>query len=528
VSSEWNKYSVSNRLWKYLTEIDLKIKFDILEVLGMDWRKVYFGLIGSRWRWRRATSRQDSYDEHFKTIIVGDKKTGKSSVLLRLARRDIKRKNIKKYVSKFEMSNVCTTMMNIASNQSAQLQIYDSNIVDMSTYIKACRNFMTLCHAVIIVYSVDKKRTFFNAINKWLTMIQKRRLPCNVFLVANKCDVNPKRRMVTTEEAAIVSRSRNLHYVEVSAANGKNCEDLLTSMCNIMYRRLVEQQYYESLWPDILTAQNMSRPHSIRFFHTVVPIQERPSVNEKDYRDVYTYDSDYSDEENDKYIGYTPLQMIMTNRAIDEQIMVDDQVVHMIDDKQTESWMDRRQQSSDRDVESDENYEGSDAEDDVSTTRSDDSHGFYGKSGGGAPWNAKKSYPASPPKTQQESPLSWVGKASVQKKYQSYSNDSAEEESSGDDSDENVGDEDVPLSSFRAAEQYHPAFKLNSVVREDKGIKTKAVDKLFKATEDEDHSDNASSVEFEQKAGLKHLGSGLIDGYLLKTMNEEQKKQNSL
>ena len=84
------------------------------------------------------------------------------------------------------------------------------------------------------------------------------------------------------------------------------------------------------------------------------------------------------------------------------------------------------------------------------------------------------------------------------------------------------------MSSFRAAEQYHPAFKLNSVVREDKGIKTKAVDKLFKATEDEDHSDNASSVEFEQKAGLKHLGSGLIDGYLLKTMNEEQKKQNSL
>lgn len=438
----------------------------------------------------------------------------------------------------------------------------------MTTYIKACRNIMTLCHAVIIVYSVDKKRTFFNAVNKWLTMVQKKRLPCNVFLVGNKCEVSAKKRMVTVEEAASVARDRNMYHIEVSAANGRNCEDLTMAIGNILYRRLVEQQSYESLWPDIITAQNVNRPLAIRFFHTVVPVQGRPPVNEKDYRDVYTYDSDYSeDESNERYVGYTPLQMIASNREMDEQWMESNEAggadvvqyvtlnerkalvtVHHRDNDETSTnyvVQDSENGGGGGDAtedDDDENYEGSDAEDlppPPARKHGDDSYGFYDQTTTLGGWGSKGS--KSNKKSQSPSSSSSSSWASKHLKYQSpknradsnyYDNDSGEDDSSNNnDSDDNVGDEDAPLNSFRAEDEYHPAFKLNSVVREDKGIKTKPVNKIFKATNDEgdDFAESGGTKsELEQQAGLKHLGSGLIDGYLMKTLSEEKKQQSSL
>jgi polynucleotide 5'-kinase involved in rRNA processing len=48
----------------------------------VDWRKLYFGLIQSRWRWRRGLRHDgDRYDHFFKVMILGDKKVGKSTLL---------------------------------------------------------------------------------------------------------------------------------------------------------------------------------------------------------------------------------------------------------------------------------------------------------------------------------------------------------------------------------------------------------------------------------------------------------------
>jgi hypothetical protein len=48
----------------------------------LDWRKLYHGLIQSRWRWRRGLKHDgDRHDYFFKILVLGDKKVGKSSLL---------------------------------------------------------------------------------------------------------------------------------------------------------------------------------------------------------------------------------------------------------------------------------------------------------------------------------------------------------------------------------------------------------------------------------------------------------------
>jgi GTPase SAR1 family protein len=102
---------------------------DIHETSETNWRKLYFGLIKSRWRWRRAVSLENIYDVHFKAIILGDKKVGKSSVLMRLVKKDVKKKVIKHYVSKFQMSDVSTSLTDVVTNQTVRLQFVSQYIV---------------------------------------------------------------------------------------------------------------------------------------------------------------------------------------------------------------------------------------------------------------------------------------------------------------------------------------------------------------------------------------------------------------
>jgi len=500
VSKLWNHYGTSNILWKYLSEVDLKIKFDIHETKSTNWRKIYFGLITSRWRWRRSTSIEDSYDEHFKAIIMGDKKVGKSSVLMRLVKRDVKKKVIKKYVSKFEMSSICTSMTDIISKETVKLQFYDTNLVDMTSYIKACRNFLTFCHAVIIVFSVDKKRTFFNAINKWLTMVQKRRLPCNVFLVANKCDLKENKRTVTTEEATVAAKTRGLHYIELSAANGRNSEDLLNSLCNVLYRRLVENQSYDSLWPDILLAQNSSKPNSIRFFHTVVSIPKRKPIDEKEYRDVYTYDSDYSSDE-DQYIGFTELQMIKSNTSFDENYWEMEEETPLFSlSLQKHDWVPLDQITGSS---TDENYIGSDAEEDDGIwdpLKRNVSNNAMNQSS-----TTNKAIKLEKKNNKTNSDLAYNTWGSSALKYDNpYRHDTDSEEEEDESDEEQAPDEDVPLSSFKDAEEYHPTFNLNSVIRESKGIKTKAVQKTFKATDNDAKKPSKPGVRKDSRIEKKN------------------------
>ncbi|KAL0487908.1 Ras-related protein Rab [Acrasis kona] len=310
VNSLWNEQASSNFLWKNMTQRAIKMRFnfdgsDVEEDLTskvyqnqvMDWRKLYFAIVGSRWRWRRGIRNStDRHDHLFKVMILGDKKVGKSTLLLRMVKEDIKKDVISEQISKYEMSHKTCTVVDVLPPHSAvKLQIYDSNIIDMAQYVKTCRKYSCVCHAVVIVYNVAQKRTFFNAINKWLNMVRNQNLSCNVFLVANKSDFKEMNHQVNTTEAEAIAQSK------VSAIKASGTEDLVAAITNVIHRRVVQNEDYETRWPDILAAKHSLH---IRFFFTLMQVPKKNAIQNDEHAE-YTESaiSAPSTETNDKNVG---------------------------------------------------------------------------------------------------------------------------------------------------------------------------------------------------------------------------------
>jgi hypothetical protein len=419
----------------------------------------------------------------------------------------------------------------------------------MATYVKTCSNYATFCHAIIIVFSVDKKRTYFNAINKWLALIQKSRLPCNVFLVANKCDVNKKERMVTTEEATIVARARGLHYIEVSAANGRNSEDLITSLTNVLFRRIVEKENYESKWPDLLVAQNSRRINALRFFHTVVQIPERKPVKLSQYNGILTDDAEVSDDEDDVQC-FSEHQMREYNTALDEKesAIPWNTFIHLENFVGKWPGADNEVLDSENYVEADEESHMSappsinedEHEEDVEEEQDPDHEDVEneGMGGGGmGGWGGTMAF----------------GKMPIYRDY--VPSDDEEEDTDSSEEAAEPEENNNGRDAFADTKEYHPTLNLNSVVREDRGVRTVAITKTFKKANTSSHSltdqvvddtksDTTELVNREQSeqdiqkreakrqsmamnTGMKNLGSGLVDDLIEKALEKENNSQTA-
>ncbi|KAG2386328.1 hypothetical protein C9374_002774 [Naegleria lovaniensis] len=333
-----------------------------------DWKQIYMLLTRySRWRWRRGIERNSDVEEkmrrmmnvnenedgdasssttpqilmfnnpvyfsplihnhHFKAMIIGDKKVGKSSVMLRLLTRQAPKKDmIKKLISTDHMSHFSALIQNVhEQNHAIQLQIYDSNIVDIGNYVKVCRMYGTFTHCAIIVFNVRSKRSYFNSINKWLPMIRKRNPTLPIFLVANKCDNFQKyhgstrfefsnnkasendsdsKRDVTREEAEAMAHEKNIIYREVSAATGEGIDELCADIINTIYCKIVQVVTKDILDQVNDICEKLSQKYHVVFKQRVVEIPKFvPPIHDRDYYEKFT-ESEVSggeDSERDEY-----------------------------------------------------------------------------------------------------------------------------------------------------------------------------------------------------------------------------------
>lgn len=138
VNSSWYFEATEERLWQSLIERDFLLNVEIVDD-DQNLRKLYFSLISTKWRWRRGVlppglpSSNDHYDHLFKILICGEKKVGKSSLLMSLVKQRNNPENIMKNISKFDMSYLTTKTVNVLrKTETIKLQFYDSNIVDMT------------------------------------------------------------------------------------------------------------------------------------------------------------------------------------------------------------------------------------------------------------------------------------------------------------------------------------------------------------------------------------------------------------
>ena len=162
---------------------------------------------------------------NFKVIIIGDSGVGKSSLLKRAVQNRFE--SVYQATIGFEF----LLMYFKVKDMKIKLQIWDTCGQEM--YRSLVQGFYRNTSFALIVYDVSQRKSFDN-IETWLNDLrQNTEQDIPVYIVGNKIDLD---KQVTTEEAKIFSVSnRTKYFIECSAKNGKNCNEIFAQIAKYLY-----------------------------------------------------------------------------------------------------------------------------------------------------------------------------------------------------------------------------------------------------------------------------------------------------
>ena len=165
----------------------------------------------------------NEYDYLFKILIIGDSGVGKSCILHRFT-DDIFTEN---YISTIGVDFKIRTLD--IDGKLIKLQIWDTAGQERFRVITSA--YYRGAHGVIIVYDVTSNISYKN-INYWLEETTKYASEnISKILIGNKSDLVNKREVSYTN-ARDYADSLNLNYIETSAKNNTNIEQIFVDIAN--------------------------------------------------------------------------------------------------------------------------------------------------------------------------------------------------------------------------------------------------------------------------------------------------------
>ena len=160
------------------------------------------------------------YDYLFKVLLLGDSDVGKSSLILRYTDETFNSKLVNSIGVDFKMKK------REIDGKIIKVQIWDT--AGHERFRTITYSYYRGANAIIIVFDLSDKKSFIS-ITEWLKQIEKHAKE-NVFkfLVGNKSDLEDERQ-VAYEEAKQYADEHDLPYIETSAKNGININELFDS-----------------------------------------------------------------------------------------------------------------------------------------------------------------------------------------------------------------------------------------------------------------------------------------------------------
>ena len=157
------------------------------------------------------------YDYLFKVLLLGDSDVGKSSLILRYTDETFNSKLVNSIGVDFKMKK------REIDGKIIKVQIWDT--AGHERFRSITYSYYRGANSIIIVFDLSDKKSFIS-ITEWLKQIEKHAKE-NVFkfLVGNKSDLIDERK-VTYEEAKQYADEHDLPYIETSAKEGININEL--------------------------------------------------------------------------------------------------------------------------------------------------------------------------------------------------------------------------------------------------------------------------------------------------------------
>ena len=184
----------------------------------------------------------NEYDYLFKLIIIGDSGVGKSSVLSQYVDQTFINSHISTIGVDFKITNV-----NIG-DKIAKLQIWDT--AGQERFRTITTSYYRGAHGIILVYDVTNRESFDNIVN-WVDNIERYSKNPRLILIGNKTDL-PNKRVVSYEEALDYSNSLGLSFLETSAKNNLNIEDIFTKLVHDIYDNNIKNKILKGMEKSVL------------------------------------------------------------------------------------------------------------------------------------------------------------------------------------------------------------------------------------------------------------------------------------
>ena len=165
---------------------------------------------------------------HFNVILIGNSPVGKSYIIM-------------KYLNKMSFLINETTFkhsLNLSNGKEVKFTIYDTS--GQERFRSLTHSLLKNIKGVILVYSIDDKNSFEAIKEYWL---------CNnyfdkdtvIYLIGNKSDLKDE-RVISFEEGKELAEKYNIKFMEVSAKNNENIQELFQGMAEDIYDKFFSEE----------------------------------------------------------------------------------------------------------------------------------------------------------------------------------------------------------------------------------------------------------------------------------------------
>ena len=181
---------------------------------------------------------KEEYDILFKLILVGDSGVGKSNVLSRFVSNEYNDDSKATIGVEFGVKSL------IVNDSNIKLQLWDT--AGQERFRAITTSYYRGSDGALVVFDVTNENTFIN-VEKWISemynIIDKRKL--SVIIIGNKTDMD-KERIVSRERAEQLCKKYNFEYMEASAKNNDNIDNVFLTLAEQIYENKVIKKQMES------------------------------------------------------------------------------------------------------------------------------------------------------------------------------------------------------------------------------------------------------------------------------------------
>ena len=158
----------------------------------------------------------DTYNYLFKILLIGDPFVGKSSIFSQYVDNNYSELTISTMGLDFKIKTIKI------DDKYIKLQLWDTG--GQERFKTITRSYYRGSHGIIMIFDITSRNSFDN-IKNWLEEINKYSENISTILVGNKIDLDDKRK-ITYKEANEFAQMYNIKYIEVSAKNNININNI--------------------------------------------------------------------------------------------------------------------------------------------------------------------------------------------------------------------------------------------------------------------------------------------------------------